>query len=339
MSFQWPWMLILLLVIPILAGLYAWSQKRRRKYVLRYSSVSLVQQAVGKGPGLKRHVPAALYLLALTAMIIALARPSREIPVLQSTGTIILTVDVSGSMQAEDVNPNRLEATKDAIHAFVSRQPDGVKIGVVSFSNAGSLIAPPTTDKKQVLDAVDRLRPQEGTNMGSGLQVALDAIYAVRDTEVPSPQAGGTRVPPTPTPTPAPPGSVDPINASIVLISDGQSTVGPDPQEFAEEAASQGIKIYTIGIGTPEGTVLMIRGRNVFTRLDETVLRSISDMTGGTYFNAQDRDDLKKVYDELDRQRSVESKETEITFAFAGIAALITMAAGGLGLLWFNRLP
>jgi Ca-activated chloride channel family protein len=339
MSFQWPWMLILLLVIPLLAGLYVWSQKRRRKYVLRYSSVSLVQQAVGKGPGMKRHVPAALYLVALSAMIIALARPSREIPVLQNTGTIILTVDVSGSMQAEDVDPNRLEATKDAIHDFVERQPNGVKIGVVSFSNAGSLVAPPTTEKKQVLDAVDRLRPQEGTNMGSGLQVALDAIYAMRDTEVPSPTTNSTRTPPTPTPTPDPAGSVEPINASIVLISDGQSTVGPDPEEFAAEAASQGIKIYTIGIGTPEGTVLSIRGRNVFTRLDETVLRSISDETQGTYFNAQDRDDLKKVYDELDRERSVENKETEITFAFAGFAALITMAAGGLGLLWFNRLP
>jgi Ca-activated chloride channel family protein len=332
-------MLVLLLVIPLLAGLYVWSQKRRRKYVLRYSSVSLVQQAVGKGPGIKRHVPAVLYLVALTAMIFALARPSREIPVLENTGTIILTIDVSGSMQAEDVDPNRLEATKDAIHDFVERQPDGVKIGVVTFSNAGSLVAPPTTDRKQVLDAVDRLRPQEGTNMGSGLQVALDAIYAMRETEVPSPTTGGTRTPPTPTPTPAPAGTVDPINASIVLISDGQSTVGPDPEEFAEEAAAQGIKIYTIGIGTPEGTVLMIRGRNVFTRLDETVLRSISEMTQGTYFNAQDRDDLKQVYDELDRERSVETKETEITFAFAGLAALVTVAAGGLGLFWFNRLP
>jgi Ca-activated chloride channel homolog len=333
-------MLILLLVIPLLAGLYVWMQKRRRKYVLRYSSVSLVQQAVGKGPGVKRHIPAALYLVALAAMIVAMARPSRMIPVLENTGTIILTVDVSGSMQAEDVDPNRLEATKDAIHDFVERQPDGVKIGVVSFSNAGSLVAPPTTDRKQVLDAVDRLRPQEGTNMGSGLQVALDAIYALRDAEVVSPTPGGAGNPgPTPTPTPAPTGPVDPINASIVLISDGQSTVGPDPEEFAEEAAGQGIKIHTIGIGTPEGTVLMIRGRNVFTRLDETVLRSISDMTQGTYFNAQDRDDLDKVYDELDRERSIEQKETEITFAFAGLAALVTIAAGGLGLMWFNRLP
>jgi Ca-activated chloride channel family protein len=277
--------------------------------------------------------------MALTAMIFAIARPSREIPVLQNTGTIILTVDVSGSMQAEDVEPNRLEATKEAIHDFVERQPDGVKIGIVSFSNAGSLVAPPTTDKKQILDAVDRLRPQEGTNMGSGLQVALDAIYAMRETEVSAPTTGGTRVPPTPTPTPAPAGTVDPINASIVLISDGQSTVGPDPLEFGEEAAAQGIKIYTIGIGTPEGTVLMIRGRNVFTRLDETVLRNLSDMTQGTYFNAQDKDELKQVYDELDRERSVENEETEITFAFAGLAALITVVAGGLGLFWFNRLP
>lgn len=335
MSFQWPVMLLLLLVVPLMAGLYIWMQKRRRKYVLRYSSVSLVQQAVGKGPGVKRHIPAVLYLGALTAMIIALARPVQTIPVLQSTGTIMLTIDVSGSMQAEDVEPNRLEATKDAIRDFVERQPSGVKIGVVSFSNGGSLVAPPTTDRKEVLDAVNRLRPQEGTNMGGGLQVALDAIYAQQELDIPaaSPSAGPT---PTPTPIPTDLGS---FNASIVLISDGQSTVGPDPEEFAEEAAAMGIKIYTIGIGTPEGTVLQIRGRNVFTRLDESVLRSISDMTEGVYFNAQDRDDLSRVYEELDRQRSFEDEETEVTFAFAGLAALITMAAGGLGLLWFNRLP
>ena len=277
--------------------------------------------------------------MALTAMIFAMARPSRTIPVLQNTGTIILTIDVSGSMQAEDVDPNRLEATKAAIRDFVERQPDGVKIGVVSFSNAGSLLAPPTEDRKQVLDAISRLRPLEGTNMGSGLQVALDAIYALQEEEVVAATPGGARVTPSPTPTPPPAGTVDPINASIVLISDGQSTVGPDPEEFAEEAAGQGIRIHTIGIGTPEGTVLMIRGRNVFTRLDETVLRNISDMTQGTYFNAQDNEDLSKVYDELDRERSVVEEETEITFAFAGIAALITMAAGGLGLIWFNRLP
>lgn len=335
MSFQWPVMLILLLVVPLMAGLYIWMQKRRRKYVLRYSSVSLVQQAVGSGPGIKRHIPAVLYLGALTAMIIALARPVQTIPVLQSTGTIMLTIDVSGSMQAEDVEPNRLEATKDAIRDFVERQPSGVKIGVVSFSNGGSLVAPPTTDRKEVLDAVNRLRPLEGTNMGGGLQVALDAIYAQQELDIPiaSPSAGPT---PTPTPIPTDMGS---LNASIVLISDGQSTVGPDPEEFAEEAAAMGIKIYTIGIGTPEGTVLQIRGRNVFTRLDESVLRNISEMTQGTYFNAQDRDDLNRVYEELDRERSFEDEETEVTFAFAGLAALITMAAGGLGLLWFNRLP
>lgn len=335
MSFQWPIMLLLLLVVPLLAGLYIWMQKRRKKYVLRYSSVSLVQQAVGKGPGIKRHIPAALYLVALAAMVLALARPSRTIPVLTNTGTIILTVDVSGSMQAEDVDPNRLEATKDAIRDFVERQPDGVKIGVVSFSDGGSLVAPPTSDRDEVLDAVERLRPQRGTNMGSGLQVALDAIYALRDEEIVSPTQGT----PVPTPTPAPAGTVDAINASIVLISDGQSTVGPDPIEFAEEAAGQGIKIYTIGIGTPEGTVLLIQGRNVFTRLDESQLRAISEMTQGTYFNAQNRDDLNKVYDELDRERSFEDEETEITFAFAGLAGLFMLAAGGLGLVWFNRLP
>jgi Ca-activated chloride channel family protein len=339
MSFKWPEMLLLLIVVPLLAALYVWMQRRRRRYVLRYSSVSLVQQAVGKGPGIRRHIPAVLYLGALAAMIFALARPVTTVPVLSNTGTIMLAIDVSGSMLAEDVDPNRLEATKDAVHDFVERQPEGVKIGIVSFSDAGSLVAPPTTDRKQVLDAVDRLRAQRGTNMGSGLQVALDAIYALQEQEVSSPPPAQGSAQPAPTPTPTLGELADSFNASIVLISDGQSTVGPDPEEFAAEAARNGIKVYTIGIGTPEGTVLQIQGRNVFTRLDEAVLRRISDMTQGSYFNAQDRGELNRVYDELDRERTFEDQETEVTFAVTGLAALITLAAGGLGLLWFNRLP
>jgi Ca-activated chloride channel homolog len=332
MSFEWPLALFGLLAIPALVAIYIAMQRRRQQYALRYASVSLVAQAVGSGPGIKRHIPAVLYLLALAAMIIALARPQATIPTPSSTGTVILSIDVSGSMFAEDVEPNRMEATKEAAREFVEKQPDGVKIGVVSFSDFGALVAPPAEGRKQALDAISRLRPQRGTNIGAGLAVALDAIYEE--------QADGEAVVTgEPTPTPAPGQVIETPPASIVLVSDGQSNTGADPLELAQEAADAGIKIYAVGIGTPEGTVLQIQGRNVFTRLDEETLKGMAELTGGTYFNAQDENDLREIYDDLSRERVLEDKETEVTFAFAGAALALSVLAGSLGLVWFNRLP
>ncbi|HEY4686035.1 MAG TPA: VWA domain-containing protein [Dehalococcoidia bacterium] len=333
MTFKWPEALILLVLVAVLAGLYVWMQQRRRRYALRYASVALVAQAVGRGPGIRRHIPAALYLTALTALVIALARPQATIPVPQNTGTIILSIDVSGSMFAQDVEPNRMEATKAAVREFVKKQPRGVKIGIVSFSDYAALVAAPSRERGEVLDALARLRPQRGTNIGSGLQVALDAIREeTGDAPTEAPLS-----PNEPTPTPAP-GS-DPPPASIVLLSDGQSNVGPDPLEVAKAAAAAGIKVYTIGIGTPEGTVLVIQGRSVYTRLDESTLQSVAEQTGGRYFSAQDEEGLRQIYDELSRERELEEEETEVTFAFAAGALIISVLAGGLGLLWFNRLP
>lgn len=330
MSFQWPAALLLLVLVPAIAALYVWMQSRRRRYALRYASVSLVQQAVGRGPGIRRHIPAALYLLAVTAMIFALARPEATVPQLQNSGTIILVIDVSGSMAAEDVKPNRMEATKEAARDFVNKQPSGVKIGVVAFSDYAALVAPPTGEHKPVLDALARLRPQRSTNLGAGLQVALDAIYEVGD-------SAGPRALGEPTPLPAP--DTKPPAASIVLVSDGESKVGPPPLEVAQEAADAGVKIYTVGIGTPEGTVLRIQGQSVFTSLDEPTLRGIADRTEGRYYSAADEGSLRQIYDELAREREIENKKTEVTFALTGAALLISMIAGGLGLLWFNRLP
>jgi Ca-activated chloride channel family protein len=330
MSFIWPAALLLLFIVPLLGGLYVWMQTRRRRYALQYASVSLVAQAVGRGPGVRRHIPAAIYLLALTAMIFALARPQATVPVPQNTGTLILAIDVSGSMLAEDVEPNRMEATKDAVLDFVEEQPSGVKIGIVSFSDFGALVAPPTRDRKVVTDAIKRLRPQRGTNIGGGLQAALDAIYEGVDGGVTS--AAGSA-------TPTPEGAPKPPPASIVLLSDGQSNTGPQPEQVAEEAVTAGVKVYTIGIGTEQGTILQIQGRNVFTRLDEAALRSVAEQTGGRYFNAQDEGDLHQIYDELARERQFEDEETEITFAVTALAMLLSIIAGGLGLIWFNRLP
>ena len=331
MTFEWPWALALLVVVPLLAAAYITMQKRRRKYALSYASVSLVAQAVGKGPGRKRHIPAVLYLGAIALMVVALARPQATVPVPSNTGTVMLVIDVSGSMFAEDVEPNRMEATKNAARDFVEKQPSGVKVGVVSFSDFAALVAPPDTERQPTLDAIARLRPQRGTNIGAGLQVALDAIYNLQE-EADIAVTNGPRPTPTAQELDVPP-------ASIVLVSDGQSNTGPDPLEIVQEAVDANIKVYTVGIGTEEGTVLQIQGRNVFTALDASTMRAVADQTGGKYFNAQSDADLREVYDDLSRERIIENEETEITFAFAGAALLVSMLAGALGLMWFNRLP
>ncbi len=345
MSFMWPQMLVALALVPLLVGAYIWQQRRRRKYAVRYASLALVRDAVGKGPGVKRHVPAAFYLLALTGMIVALARPQAPIEVPHNTGTVILSIDVSGSMQATDVKPNRMEATKEAARLFVKRQPKGVKIGVVSFSDFGALVQPPTRDKDAVLRAIDRLRPQRGTNIGAGIEVALDAI--VEDLDLPRPTAtpgaggvGGRAVGARPTPAPASPvqpGKAPP--ASIVLVSDGESNVGPPPLEVAQAAAAAGVKVYTVGIGTKEGSVLRIQGRSVFTRLDEDTLKGVAEVTGARYLSAQNESELLKVYDELSRERAFEKEKTEVTFAVTLGALVLSLIGGVLSLLWFNRLP
>lgn len=343
MSFIWPQALYALLLIPLLLAVYLWMQRRRARYAVRFASVAMVRQAVGKGPGIRRHIPAAFFLLALAGMIVALARPQATVTVPRNTGTVMLVIDVSGSMQATDVRPNRMEATKEAANLFVSRQPSGVKIGVVSFSDFGALVQPPTRDKELVQKAIDRLRPQRGTNIGGGLQTALDALYegsdAPRPTVVPSGSAGPIARPtPVPTPNPAAADAKAPP-ASIVLVSDGESNVGPPAVEVAQEAQRAGVKVYTVGIGTKEGVNLNIQGRRVFTRLDEDTLRSIADTTGGRYLNAQNESELRAVYDELAREREFEKEKTEITFGFTAGALVLSMVGGLLSLLWFNRLP
>lgn len=343
MSFMWPVALLALLLIPALLLSYVWMQRRRARYAVRFASVGLARQAVGKGPGIKRHIPAAVYLLALTVMILALARPQASIRVPRNTGTVILVIDVSGSMQAKDVKPSRMDATKEAAQGFVERQPNGVKIGVVSFSDFGALVQAPTRDKELVQKALARLQPQRGTNIGGGLQSALDALYEGSDTPRPTVEAAQPNAPRRPTATPAPSaagkGEQKGPPASIVLVSDGESNVGPPALDVAQEALKSGIKVYTIGIGTKEGTVLSISNRRVFTKLDEDTLRGVAETTGGRYLNAQNESELRTVYDELAREREFEKEKTEVTFGFTAGALALSVIGGVLSLFWFNRLP
>jgi len=332
MQFQWPMMLWLLLLIPVLVLLYVLAQRRRSRYALRYASLSLVKEALGRGPGWRRHAPPAIFLLGLALMLMALARPASVVTLPAQEGTPILTMDVSGSMRAEDLKPNRLEAAKSAARAFVERQPTGVRIGVVSFSDNAFLVQAPTAEKEQVIAAINRLAFQRGTAIGSGLLTSLDAIFEAADIE-----SSATLSSTLPTPTPVPKGVYEP--AIIVLLSDGESNRGPRPLEIVERVAARGVRVYTVGVGSVEGTVLHFGGRSMRVRLDEVTLKRLSEATDGDYFNAATEQDLHTIYQDLSTQLVFRKQHTEITALFTGIAAAILLAAAALSLLWFNRLP
>ncbi len=337
MMLLWPFLLPLLLVVPVLIGVYIWIQRRRQRYALRYASVSMLKEAVGPGPGIRRHIPPALFLLSLTAMILALTRPVAQVKVPGFEGTVMLTMDVSGSMAADDVQPSRMEAAKEAARAFVANQPSGVEIGVVAFSNNALLVQAPTNNLDAVSAAINRLQPQRGTAIGDGLLTSLQALdEPVNGSDAPT-QPVAPNAAPTPTPTPVAPGAYVP--KIIVLLSDGQNTVGTDPLEIAPQARDRGIRVFTVGLGTPEGTILHMRGRGMRVRLDEATLKGIAEVTDGKYFNASTEKDLRVIYENLGREFGYRTERTELTAFVTAAAAGLAVLAGLLSLLWFSRLP
>jgi Ca-activated chloride channel family protein len=343
MSFIWPGMLWFLLLAPALAGAYILAQRRRQKYALRYASLSLVKEALGKGPGRRRHVPAVLFIIGTVVMIAALARPSASVTLPSQQGTVVLALDVSGSMRAEDIKPSRMDAVKSAAKSFIGKQPRHVRIAVVSFSGNAALVQPPTTDKDQLLAAVDRLRPQRYTAIGNAILTSLDAIFenmnvgGQSDRPAQDPMRPLAPAPPDqPTPAAAP-GSY--TSAAIVLLSDGQSNQGPDPLDAADKAANLGVRVFTVGVGTPQGAVIGFEGFSFRVMLDEAALKQIANKTGGSYYRAGSESELRNVYNTLSTRLMLEKEKTEITAIFAGVALALMLAAGGLSLLWFSRLP
>jgi Ca-activated chloride channel family protein len=344
MSFQWSSMLWLLLLVPALVLLYLWAQRRRQKYAVRYASLMLVKDALGRGPGFRRHIPALLFLIAVAVMILALARPFATISLPSNRGTVILAMDISGSMRAQDIKPSRFEAEKEAARAFVDKQPSRVRIGIAAFSATATLVQPPTTVRDDIRAALERLRPQRGTAIGSGILVALDAISEDEQQRQP-PEPAAAPAPndllqpaaPAPEPDPVPPGSNS--SAVIVLLTDGQNNQGPDPLDAADKAANRGIRIFTVGLGTAQGDVIGFEGRSFRVSLDEASLKKIAQNTGGQYFKARDAGDLLNIYKTLSTRLIVGKDQTEVTALFTAIAMALLLVAGILSLLWFNRLP
>jgi len=343
-TFLWPDLLWLLVAVPALIGVYVLLLRRKKKQVLRYASLGLVRDAMDTGQRFRRHVPPLLFLLALIVLVVAVARPTATLTLPSQHETIILAMDVSGSMRAADVEPNRIGAAQAAARAFVAEQPASARIGVVSFAATASVVQPPTRNREDILAAIDRFQLQRGTAVGSGILVSLKTIFPdvefdlrgsnPRDDArgVPLDKAGASA---KAAPKTVPPGSY--TSAAIILLSDGQTTTGPNPIEAARMAADRGVRIYTVGIGTPNGEILGSEGWSMRVRLDEESLKTIANLTHGEYFYAGTAMDLRKVYESLNTRLALETRQTEITALLAAAAAVITLLAAFLSMLWFNR--
>jgi Ca-activated chloride channel homolog len=345
MTFLWPEMLWLLLIVPLLVAGYFYLLRRRQESALRYASLSMVKEAIGV-QRFRRHIPPLLFLFALIAMLVAIARPAAVVTLPSQHQTIILAMDVSGSMRAVDVQPNRISAAQAAAKAFVAEQPANVRIGVVSFAATASVVQTPTQNRDDIIGAIDRFQLQRGTAIGSGIIVSLATIFPDAGIDVssliygrsasrgmPLDQAGKAEKPPF---KPVPPGSY--TSAAIILLTDGQRTTGPDSMEAARMAADRGVRIFTVGIGTTKGETIGYEGWSMRVRLDEDTLKAIADVTRGQYFYAGTATDLKKVYESLNSRFLLEKKDMEISALFAAAAALTGLVSALLSLLWFNRI-
>ena len=340
MTFIWPEMLWSLLAVPLLIALYWWLLRRRKKTALRYANLSLVKEAMGKRAAWRRHVPPVLLLMAVTTLLIAAARPAAKITLPSAEKTIVLAIDVSGSMRATDVQPDRITAAKEAAKAFVVDLPRTVRIAVVQFAGTAAVVQAPTLSREDVVAAIDRFQLQRGTAIGSGIVLSLATLFP--DAGIDLSQITGQRaMPPAPGDkpkaefTPVAPGSYG--SAAIILLTDGQRTTGPDPVEAAKMAADRGVRVYTVGVGTKEGETIGFEGWSMRVRLDEQTLKTIANITLADYFYAGTAADLKKVYQGLSTRLVVEQKETEISALFAALGALLVVSAAGLSVWWFGR--
>jgi Ca-activated chloride channel family protein len=353
MTFLWPQLLWLLLVVPLVVAGYLFVVRRKAKAVARYASLAMLREAVGRASAIRRHIPPALFLLALIAMIVAIARPAAIISLPSQHETVMLAIDVSGSMRATDVEPNRLAAAQAAARTFVEEQPRSTRLGVVAFAATALVVQHPTQNREDILAAIERLQLQRGTAVGSAIIVSLGAIFPDDGITLESVGTGaeGRRKPVSApidaskgtdkdaekaTPKPVPPGST--TSAAIILISDGQRTTGPEVMEAARVAADRGIRVYTVGIGTPDGEVMSFEGWRMRVRLDEDTLKNVAALTHGEYFYAGNAIELKKVYSALSSRFVLEKKETEVTALFSALAAVLAVTSALLSLAWFNRI-
>lgn len=345
MQFLWPQFLWLLLALPLLVGLYVLLLRRKKKMAVRYASLSIVKEAMGARQQVRRHIPPALFLLAMAALLLAAARPVAVVTLPSNQQTIILAMDVSGSMRAADVQPNRLVAAQNAAKAFIQELPRHVKVGIVAFAGSAQVAQLPTVNREDLVTAIDRFQLQRATATGNAIVISLATLFPDAGIDLESMQSGRERQrgfsldadkKPKKEFTPVAPGSYP--SAAIIMLTDGQRTTGVDPLEAAKLAADRGVRVYTVGIGTVDGETIGFEGWSMRVRLDEETLKAIANKTSAEYFYAGTAQDLRKVYETLSSKLTVEKKETEISALFAMAAAVLVLLSAGLSLLWFNRI-
>jgi Ca-activated chloride channel family protein len=354
MDLLWPGFLLLLIFIPLLIAGYVWILRRRRRFTIRYSSLSLVQEALPPSSLLRRHLPFGLLLLGLASLIVALARPVTVVTVPGGQATIILALDVSRSMCSTDIPPNRLEAAEAAALSFIGRQKSSTRIGIVAFARTAELIQAPTDDQELLQDAIESIVVGRRTAVGSAILKGLDAIAEIDPSVAPSNGQGSSGI----LPTPVARGAYAP--AVIVLLTDGASNDGAPPLEAAQQAAIRGVRVYTIGFGTEYGSEFLpfcgqrfqgsdpLSGRPFFggggggggfrRGIDEATLQQIADETGGKYYGPTSADELNEVFRSLPTYLITKHETLEISVAFAIAGAALAALALALSMLW-NPLP
>jgi Ca-activated chloride channel homolog len=358
MDFQWSGLLILLVLVPLLVGLYAWSLRRRRPAGVRYSSLALIRDARPGSSRLRRNLPFALFALALTSLLVGLGRPAVVLSVPANRTTIILAIDVSGSMCSSDIPPSRLEAAEAAAADFIKGQGSKTQIGIVAFSGFAAVIQPPTNDQQTLLDALGSLTTGRRTAVGSGILASIDAIAEI------DPNVARSVIPGRPgvEPAPVPKGAYAPD--IVVLLTDGANNTGPAPLDAAQQAADRGVRVYTIGFGTAaggglsQGCAQQFIGRepnggqtgggfgggfggnfggqtgNFRRGIDEATLKQIADLTGGAYYPAESASELEQVFQGLPTKLITKHEVVEISVAFVGLGGLLCGLAFLLGKAW-----
>jgi Ca-activated chloride channel family protein len=352
LTFAEPALLWTLLLLPLALLLYLLVQRRRGRVAERFTSLALLPNLAPRSPGWRRHAPAVLYLVALGALLVSLARPQAVIPVRKDESTVVMVMDTSISMVATDVQPNRLSAAQSAGRRFLETLPEAVRVGLVSFSNAPEVQTLPTDDRQALRTALQGLQAGGGTAMGDALSQALDIAAAARAESAAAAGATPAPAPPTATParpaapaTPGAPGAnTQGAPAAVLLLSDGAQTAGTiEPLAAAQRARELGIPIYTIALGTQGGTIESPdapgTGQRMAVPPDEATLRQVAEATGGRYYTAPTADDLRAVYEGLAASVNVVPELREVTAPVAGTGAALLIAGGALALAWFNRFP
>jgi Ca-activated chloride channel homolog len=356
MTFEAPGLLALLVIVPVALLAYLLVQRRRARYAVRFTNVDLLADLVPRSPGWRRHVPPALYLLAMTALVIALARPSLVLPVPRDQATVMLALDTSGSMQAKDVSPNRLAAAQQAAGSFVDALPSTVRVGVVAFSSGAHVVVAPTDERKVIHAGIDSLVADGGTAIGDAIVSCLSAVGLAPTAQMsaamaqnltggiastpPDTALGGAKLGDEAWPQQAP---ATPSSVEVVLLSDGESTVGMDPLTAAGIAAKAGVPVYTIALGTQGGTVDLPddNGRIVSVDVspDTVTLSKIAERTAARFYDAPSSGDLGEIYRTLGSKIGWVIEPQDATQLFAAAGLVFVVLGAGLAALWFNRFP